>query len=184
EVEGLGARGPNKPGAQCAFARLVVEKPYGRDLQSARELDATVHSAFNESDVYRIDHYLGKETVQNLLALRFANAIFEPIWNRRYVNHVQITVAESLGVEHRGAFYEQAGALRDIVQNHVMQVLALTLMEPPASMDAQGLRDEKVKALLAVDILTVEEVHDNVVLAQYERGWVGGEEVPGYREEE
>jgi glucose-6-phosphate 1-dehydrogenase len=183
-IEGLREAGLNKPGANGHFARLVVEKPYGRDLQSARELDATVHSAFHESDVYRIDHYLGKETVQNLLALRFANAIFEPIWNRRYVDHVQITVAESLGVESRGSFYEQAGALRDIVQNHVMQVLSLALMEPPATFDAQGVRDEKVKALRAVDIMTVEEVPERVVRGQYQRGWVGGQEVPGYREED
>ena len=115
----------------------MVEKPFGRDLDSARALDATLHAAFDEDQIFRIDHYLGKETVQNVLALRFANAIFEPIWNRRYVDHIQITVAEELGVEHRGGFYETAGALRDIVQNHVMQVLALTLMEPPATVDAQ-----------------------------------------------
>ena len=130
-----------------SFARLVVEKPFGRDLDSARALDAALHRAFDENQIFRIDHYLGKETVQNVLALRFANAIFEPIWNRRYVDHIQITVAEELGVEHRGGFYETAGALRDIVQNHVMQVLALTLMEPPATVDAQGIRDEKVKLL-------------------------------------
>jgi len=143
-----------------------------------------VHEAFKENQVYRIDHYLGKETVQNVLALRFANAIFEPIWNRRYVNHVQITVAESLGVGHRGGFYENAGALRDIVQNHVMQVLALTLMEPPATFDAGGIRDEKVKALRAVDILSPAEVAQNVVRAQYRSGWVQGAEVHGYRDEE
>jgi glucose-6-phosphate 1-dehydrogenase len=183
-IEGLREAGLNTPGANGHFARLVVEKPYGRDLQSARELDATVHSAFDESDVYRIDHYLGKETVQNLLALRFANAIFEPIWNRRYVDHVQITVAESLGVESRGSFYEQAGALRDIVQNHVMQVLSIVLMEPPVSMDADGIRDEKVKALKAVEIPTPEEAVTDVVRARYVEGWVGGEEVRGYRQEE
>jgi glucose-6-phosphate 1-dehydrogenase len=125
-----------------AFVRVVVEKPFGRDLASANELDRRLHGVFNESQLYRIDHYLGKETVQNVLALRFANAIFEPIWNRRYVEHVQITVAESVGVEHRGAFYESAGALRDIVQNHVTQVLALMAMEPPATVDAKGIRDE------------------------------------------
>jgi glucose-6-phosphate 1-dehydrogenase len=134
--------------------------------------------------VYRIDHYLGKETVQNVLALRFANTIFEPIWDRRYVDHVQITVAEALGVEHRGSFYETAGALRDIVQNHVLQVLSLTLMEPPATIDAQGIRDEKVKALRAVDIPTVDEVLTDVVRAQYDAGWADGHKVPGYREEE
>ena len=127
-IDGLRHAELNRPPTDAGFCRLVVEKPYGRDLESARALDAAVHGAFDEADVYRIDHYLGKETVQNLLALRFSNAIFEPIWNRRYVDHVQITVAESLGVENRGSFYEQAGALRDIVQNHVMQVLSLALM--------------------------------------------------------
>jgi glucose-6-phosphate 1-dehydrogenase len=183
-IDGLRAAGLHRPAADGGFARLVVEKPYGRDLQSAVALDATVHAAFDERDVYRIDHYLGKETVQNLLALRFANAIFEPIWNRRYVDHVQVTVAEALGVEHRGSFYEQAGALRDIVQNHVMQVLSLTLMEPPATFDSQGIRDEKVKALRAVEVMQPEHVAANVVRGQYASGWVGGTQVPGYREEE
>ncbi len=140
----------------------MVEKPFGRDLDSARALDAALHGAFDEDQIFRIDHYLGKETVQNVLALRFANAIFEPIWNRRYVDHIQITVAEELGVEHRGGFYETAGALRDIVQNHVMQVLALTLMEPPATVDAQGIRDEKVKLLRAVMVPDVDEVVDQL----------------------
>ena len=166
-----------------SFVRLVVEKPYGRDLDSARQLDADIRTGFEESQVYRIDHYLGKETVQNVLALRFANAVFEPIWNRRYVDHVQITVAEALGVGHRGGFYEDAGALRDIVQNHVLQVLALTTMEPPATVDAPGIRDEKVKALRAVDLLTPEEVESQVVRAQYVPGWVEGEEVGGYKDE-
>jgi glucose-6-phosphate 1-dehydrogenase len=183
-VTALGEHGMNKPSSDDAFVRIVIEKPYGHDLESATELDRVVHSVFDESQVYRIDHYLGKETVQNVLALRFANAIFEPIWNRRYVDHVQITVAESLGVEHRGSFYEHAGALRDIVQNHVMQVLSLTLMEPPATFDADGIRDEKVKALRAVEILSPERVGQQVVRGQYERGWLGGEEVAGYREEE
>jgi len=183
-VEALAAHGLNRADDPEAFVRIVIEKPYGHSRRSATALDATVHSAFDESQVYRIDHYLGKETVQNVLALRFANAIFEPVWNRRYVDHVQITVAESLGVGHRGAFYEQAGALRDIVQNHVMQVLALTLMEPPARFDADGIRDEKVKALRAVDILSASDVNTDVVRAQYRRGWVEGEEVVGYRDEE
>ncbi|HEV7888356.1 MAG TPA: glucose-6-phosphate dehydrogenase [Acidimicrobiales bacterium] len=176
--------GLNRPQDGGAFARIVVEKPYGHDLASARELDARMHDAFDEEQIYRIDHYLGKETVQNVLALRFANAIFEPIWNRRYVDHVQVTVAESIGVGHRGGFYEQAGALRDIVQNHVLQVLAMTLMEPPAVIDAQGIRDEKVKALRAVDILGADEVVNEVVRGQYDEGWVEGEHVPGYRQEE
>jgi glucose-6-phosphate 1-dehydrogenase len=182
-VDALAEHGLNRPTTDGAFVRIVIEKPYGHDEQSARDLDARVHAAFAEEQVYRIDHYLGKETVQNVLALRFANTIFEPIWNRRYVDHVQITVAEELGVGHRGSFYEKAGALRDIVQNHVMQVLALTLMEPPATFDADGIRDEKVKALKAVDIPSPDEVGEHVVRAQYTTGWVGGEEVPGYREE-
>jgi len=183
-VRGLAQCGLNQPASEGAFVRIVIEKPYGRDARSAEKLDATVHEVFAEDQVYRIDHYLGKETVQNVLALRFANAIFEPIWNRRYVNHVQITVAEQLGVGHRGSFYESAGALRDIVQNHVMQVLALTLMEPPATFDAGGIRDEKVKALRAVDILSPEEVAHDVVRGQYRSGWVQGSEVHGYRDEE
>ena len=183
-ADALGAAGLNRPPRPDAFARLVIEKPYGRDLAGALQLDAALHRNFDESQIYRIDHYLGKETVQNVLALRFANAIYEPIWDRRYLDHVQITVAESLGVEHRGGFYETAGALRDIVQNHVMQVLSLTLMEPPATIDAQGIRDEKVKALRAVKILSVEEVATDVVRAQYEAGWSEGRAVPGYREEE
>jgi glucose-6-phosphate 1-dehydrogenase len=183
-VQGLARCGLNKPASDQSFVRIVIEKPFGRDTRSATLLDEVVHEAFEERQVYRIDHYLGKETVQNVLALRFANAIFEPIWNRRYVDHVQITVAESLGVGHRGGFYEKAGALRDIVQNHVMQVLALTLMEPPATFDAGGIRDEKVKALRAVDIMSADEVAQNVVRAQYRAGWVQGSEVHGYRDEE
>ena len=165
-VGALGQAGLNRPQHEDAFVRIVIEKPYGHDEASAAALDATVHEAFEESQVYRIDHYLGKETVQNVLALRFANAIFEPVWNRRYVDHVQITVTEALGVGHRGGFYERAGALRDIVQNHVMQVLALTLMEPPATFDPNGIRDEKVKALRAVDIFSPEEVATEVVMGQ------------------
>jgi glucose-6-phosphate 1-dehydrogenase len=182
-VGALAEHGLNRPATEHAFVRIVIEKPYGHDERSARDLDARVHAGFAEEQVYRIDHYLGKETVQNVLALRFANTIFEPIWNRRYVDHVQITVAEDLGVGHRGSFYEAAGALRDIVQNHVMQVLALTLMEPPATFDADGIRDDKVKALKAVDIYTPEEVAADVVRGQYTRGWAAGEEVPGYRDE-
>ena len=183
-ADALGRHGLASPGDEHSFVRLVVEKPYGRDLASALELDDAIHRVFREEQVYRIDHYLGKETVQNVLALRFANAIFEPIWNRRYVDHVQITVAESLGVGHRGGFYETAGALRDIVQNHVLQVLALTLMEPPATIDAKGIRDEKVKALRAVEVLRTDDVPIDVVRGQYGPGWVEGEEGPGYREEE
>ncbi len=178
---GLARRGVAGP---HAFVRLVIEKPFGRDLPSAQQLDRDLHEVFDESQLYRIDHYLGKETVQNVLALRFANAIFEPIWNRRYVDHVQITVAESVGVGHRGGFYESAGALRDIVQNHMMQVLALTAMEPPATVDAEGIRDEKVKVLKAVKVLRPDDVAGSVVRGQYESGWVEGATALGYRQEE
>jgi glucose-6-phosphate 1-dehydrogenase len=179
----LGAVGLNQSSDPSAAVRLVIEKPFGRDLGSARQLDAALHETFDEDQIYRIDHYLGKETVQNVLALRFANAIFEPVWNRSYVDHVQITVAESLGVEKRGGFYETAGALRDIVQNHVMQVLALTLMEPPGSLDPQGIRDEKVKALRAVVVPTRQSAIEDVVRAQYDSGWSGGKAVAAYRDE-
>jgi glucose-6-phosphate 1-dehydrogenase len=183
-ADALGQHGLNRGPHPEATVRLVIEKPFGRDLASARRLDEALHRNFDESQIYRIDHYLGKETVQNVLALRFANAIFEPIWNRRYVDHVQITVAEALGVEHRGSFYETAGALRDIVQNHVLQVLSLTLMEPPVTVDARGIRDEKVKALRAVDIPTKDEVLTDVIRAHYVEGWADGQPAVGYRQEE
>jgi glucose-6-phosphate 1-dehydrogenase len=180
----LAKHGCNIPEGGGSFCRVVVEKPFGRDPASARALDQALHSSFDESQIYRIDHYMGKETVQNVLALRFANAVFEPIWNRRYVDSIQITVAEQLGVEHRGGFYEKAGALRDIVQNHVMQVLALTLMEPPASIAAQSVRDEKVKLLNAVVIPSVDQAIGDSVRGQYGAGIIDGQAVPGYREEE
>ena len=166
-ARGLAQRGLNAQD-NGSFARLVIEKPFGHDLATAKELDRGLHSCFAEDQIYRIDHYLGKETVQNVLALRFANVIFEPIWNRRYVDHVQITVAEEAGIGHRGSFYETAGALRDIVQNHLLQVLSLVAMEPPARMEAEAIRDEKVKVLHAVDILTPEEVDGAVVRGQYD----------------
>jgi glucose-6-phosphate 1-dehydrogenase len=182
-VEHLGEAGMNRE-EDGAYARLVVEKPFGRDLESARELNADLRRYFDESQIYRIDHYLGKDTVQNILALRFSNGIFEPVWNQHYVDHVQITVAEDIGVGTRGAFYEEAGALRDIVQNHVMQVLCLTAMEPPVTFDAESVREEKVKVLKAVSPIPEDEVENYAVRGQYERGWVWGEEVKGYREEE
>ena len=166
------------------FNRVVIEKPFGHDRASAVELNDLLHSCFAEHRVFRIDHYLGKETVQNILALRFANSIFEPIWNRRYVDHVQITIAEPLGVEHRGSFYEGAGALRDIVQNHGMQVLSLTAMEAPASFSADAIRDEKVKVLRSVEPLSRDEVGTAVVRGQYTAGTVDAEAVVGYRDEE
>jgi len=181
---GLGSAGLNKPAKDGAAVRLVIEKPFGRDLESARHLDTALHKHFEESQIYRIDHYMGKETVQNVLALRFANAIFEPLWSRSFIDHVQVTVAESLGVEKRGGFYETAGALRDIVQNHVMQVLSLTLMEPPGTIDAQGIRDEKMKVLRSVVVPTREQVMSDVVRGQYDSGWSEGVAVPAYRQEQ
>ncbi|HKN81717.1 MAG TPA: glucose-6-phosphate dehydrogenase, partial [Actinomycetota bacterium] len=165
-------------------AKIVLEKPFGRDLQSARELNEVIHSVFDETQVFRIDHYLGKETVQNILAFRFANGMFEPIWNRRYIDHVQITVAESIGVEGRGGYFEEAGIIRDMIQNHLMQVLTLVAMEPPASLTADAVRDEKVKVLKAIRSFRPDEIDDATVRAQYTRGPFGGEEVKGYREEE
>src|SRR5829696_2892249 len=182
-VENLGEAGLNE-GENGGWSRLVVEKPFGRDLESAEELNAELQRYFDETQIYRIDHYLGKETVQNILALRFANGIFEPVWNQHYVDHVQITVAEDIGIGTRGAFYEEAGALRDIVQNHVMQVLCLTAMEPPAAFDAESVREEKVKVLKAVRRVPEGKVSRYAVRGQYASGWVWGEEVPGYREEE
>ncbi len=149
------------------WRRVIVEKPFGYDLESARALNAELTKGLRESQIYRIDHYLGKETVQNILAFRFANGIFEPIWNRRYVDHVQMTVAEAVGVEHRGAYYDKAGALRDIVQNHMFQVMTLVAMEPPISFSAEDVRDEKVKVLHAVPPLAPPEVTQHVVRAQY-----------------
>jgi glucose-6-phosphate 1-dehydrogenase len=161
------------------WTRLIVEKPFGRDLETARELNEEILRNFDEDEVFRIDHYLGKETVQNLLAFRFANGIFEPIWNRQFVDHVQITVAETIGIEGRSAFYEQAGAIRDVFQNHLLQLVALTAMEPPIDFTAESVRNEKVKVLRAMH--TPGPKH--VVRGQYGRGWIEGEEVPGYREE-
>jgi len=159
------------------WARLIVEKPFGQDLASARRLNEEIRRHFDENEIFRIDHYLGKETVQNMLALRFANGIFEPLWSRQYVDHVQITVAESIGIEGRAAFYEQAGATRDVLQNHLLQLLALTAMEPPIDFDADAVRNEKSKVLRATEV-------DAVVRGQYGRGYVEGKDVPGYREEE
>ncbi len=162
------------------WRRLIVEKPFGHDLASARELNAVIEKRFEESEVFRIDHYLGKETVQNMLALRFANGIFEPIWNRQFVDHVQITVAESIGIENRAGYYEQAGAIRDIFQNHLLQLLAITAMEPPIDFTADSVRNEKVKVLRAMHTPGPK----SVVRGQYGRGFIEGEEVVGYREEE
>jgi glucose-6-phosphate 1-dehydrogenase len=163
--------------------RVVVEKPFGSDLDSARTLNQTLLKTLDECQIYRIDHYLGKETVQNILAFRFANALFEPIWDRRYIDHVQITVAESVGVEHRGEYYEKAGALRDMVQNHLMQILCLVAMEPPVAFDADEIRARKVDVLRAVRPIDPENVHRFAARGQYASGWLAGEVVPAYREE-
>jgi glucose-6-phosphate 1-dehydrogenase len=181
-VSKLGAAGLDQ--AEDVVTRVVIEKPFGYDLASARELNARVLSVFDESQVFRIDHYLGKETVQNLMALRFANVLFEPVWNRNYVDNVQITAAEDIGIEGRAGYYEGAGALRDLVQNHMLQLLALLTMEPPTAFEANRLRDEKLKVLEAIVPPSIDDVPSLAVRAQYGPGVVGGKRVPGYREEE
>ena len=182
-VRSLGDAGLDHEKADGGWRRIVIEKPFGRDLETAVKLNREVGKVFRESQVYRIDHYLGKETVRNILIFRFGNLIFEPIWHRRYIDHVQITVAESIGVEGRGAFYEETGALRDILQNHLLQLLTLVAMEPPANLEAEALRDEKVKVLRAIRPIPVEKVDQSVVRGQYGPGWVGATEAPGYRSE-
>ena len=166
------------------WRRVIVEKPFGHDLESARALNQQLLKVAEEKQIYRIDHYLGKETVQNILAFRFANGIFEPIWNRRYIDHIQISVGETVGVESRGSYYDQAGALRDMVPNHIMQLISLTAMEPPVSFRADAVRDEQAKILHAIQPLSAEDVLSKTVRGQYGPGIIGGERVPGYREEE
>ncbi len=165
------------------FHRIVVEKPFGFDLKSARELTQTLQKVFAEDSVYRIDHYLGKETVQNILAFRFANSIFEPMWNTNHIDSVQITVAEDIGIEQRGAYYDKAGTLRDIVQNHALQLVTLTAMEPPLAFEATAVRDEKVKVLRSIRPLLGEDIASSTVRGQYTKGWVLGEQVAAYRDE-
>jgi glucose-6-phosphate 1-dehydrogenase len=165
------------------WSRVIIEKPFGRDLDSARALNAEIKQVLKESQIYRIDHYLGKETVQNLMVLRFGNGIYEPIWNRRYIDHVQITAAETVGVEGRGSYYDTAGALRDMVPNHLFQLVSLTAMEPPISFQADAVRDEQAKVLRAIQPLAPEDVLTKAVRGQYGEGLLGGERLPAYREE-
>lgn len=181
-IKHLGEAGLNRS-PKDGWVRLIIEKPFGRDLATARELNRTVRAVFTEDQIYRIDHYLGKETVQNLLVFRFANGIFEPLWNRNYVDHVQITVAEAVGVEDRGGYYETAGVIRDMVQNHIFQLLTLVGMEPPAALDANAVRDEKVKVLRALRPIQAADTGRFTVRGQYLAGSSGGKPVPGYREE-
>jgi glucose-6-phosphate 1-dehydrogenase len=178
----LGAAGLHR--CESAQTRIVIEKPFGFDLASARELNACVLDVFEESQVFRIDHYLGKETVQNLMALRFANALFEPVWNRNLIDHVQVTAAEEIGIDRRVGYYERAGAVRDVVQNHLLQLLALLTMEPPVEFEADRVRNEKVKVLEAIAPPPIDAVGSMAVRAQYGPGVVGGVSVPGYRQEE
>ncbi len=178
----IGEAGLSRGGANGGWSRLIVEKPFGRDLQSARRLDQALGLVFRERQIFRIDHYLGKETVQNIMVFRFGNGIFEPIWNRRYVDNVQVSVAETVGVEGRGGYYEEAGALRDMVQNHLLQVLALVAMEPVASFRGDAVRDEKVKVFHAMP--AIKDVGAQTVRGQYTSGAILGERVPGYRQED
>jgi glucose-6-phosphate 1-dehydrogenase len=180
-IEGLARAGLNR--RDQGWTRIILEKPFGHDLESARKLNEFVHKAFAEQDVYRIDHYLGKETVQNILVFRFGNSLFEPVWNRNYIDYVEITAAETVGVEGRASFYEETGALRDMVANHLLQLLALTAMEPPVAFDADSVREQKVQVLRSIRPMTADEVAKRTVRGQYGPGSINGKQVPGYRQE-
>ncbi|MBV9144865.1 MAG: glucose-6-phosphate dehydrogenase [Acidobacteria bacterium] len=180
-IHGLGTAGLNRN--ENGWTRIIVEKPFGHDLASAEELNRTLVSVFPEESIYRIDHYLGKETVQNILVFRFGNLLFEPVWNRNYIDYVEITAAETLGVEGRGSFYEETGALRDMVANHMLQLLSLTAMEPPLAFDASAVRSKKVEVLSAIRPMTPEQVIEQTVRGQYVAGSIDGNRVPAYREE-
>lgn len=181
-ADGLGESGLSK--SEEGFRRLIIEKPFGSDLESGRELNNLLHRSFEENQLYRIDHYLGKETVQNLLVMRFGNGVFEPLWNRNYVHHVEITSAESIGMEGRGDYYDSSGALRDMLQNHLMQVVGLVAMEPPSSMEPDSIRNETMKVFQSLRPLTEEDVPRQVIRGQYVSSQIGDRKVPGYREEE
>ncbi|HLW79572.1 MAG TPA: glucose-6-phosphate dehydrogenase, partial [Terriglobia bacterium] len=183
-VTHLGAAGLNKPKIpDKSWTRIVVEKPFGRDLESAQELNRTLTSVFSEDQVYRIDHYLGKETVQNLLVFRFANGVFEPTWNRRYIDNVQIAVGEQIGIEGRGSYYEEAGLVRDMIQNHVLSVLSLVAMEPPSMFESGSVRDEKAKLMRAIRPIPLDRLGEAAVRGQYVEGWADGKKLPAYRAE-
>src|ERR1700676_1514782 len=179
----IGTAGLAKPATDHSWVRIVVEKPFGHDLASARKLNRTILEVFDETQIYRIDHFLGKDTVQNLLALRFGNGIFEPLWNRNYVDHVQITAAESLGVESRASFYETTGALRDMVQSHLLQLTSLVSMEPPSAFDATAVRNEKIKVLQSIRPYTPRSIKTDIVRGQYGPGNVDGKATAGDRQE-
>lgn len=181
-VSGLHQQGlvDNKKGWQ----RVVIEKPFGRDLSSARQLNERISNVFAEDDIYRIDHYLGKEMIQNLMVIRFANILFEPVWNNKFIDNIQISSSETIGVEDRGSYYEQAGALRDMLQNHMLQLLAMVAMEPPSSLDTESIRDEKVKVFRSLKPLTSDEVRKNAVRGQYGQGLAGTRRLAGYRQED
>ncbi len=180
----IGKTGLSREGTKGkGWSRIVVEKPFGRDLDTAIDLDRSLHEFFTEEQIFRIDHYLAKETVQNILMFRFANAIFEPLWNRRYIDHIHIRAAETLGVEHRAGYYEQAGILRDMFQNHMMQLLALTAMDPPAMFEADRVRDEKIRVYRSLRPFPASDWQNSLVLGQYGTGTIDGKRVPAYREE-